>query len=226
MAKAKQFVVAKNNERSWICVSSDSETVWRNELPDDFKIPGYKLAPDVSFRMAIVERILNGSDTDGPPFFGLDEFAERVTHEGSGLVATPKEQGAEMATKDSEINSPSYYTWHPVCECIRITEHFPANRAALIQYVWRAGRKVSPGQTGRQAAIKDLKKAAWYLRRELQRLEEMEEKERLKKEVIAGSMPVGPEVRKAIDERADISTRSRLQPSDPYADDPYDDTNE
>jgi len=63
------------------------------------------------------------------------------------------------------INHPSYYD-HPSradIECIDIIEWFPFNVGAAIKYLWRAGRK-NPD------AITDLKKARWYIERELVRL--------------------------------------------------------
>jgi hypothetical protein len=49
-------------------------------------------------------------------------------------------------------------------ECIVITEHYNFNVGNAIKYLWRAGLKdgVDP--------IEDLKKAAWYVNREIERL--------------------------------------------------------
>lgn len=66
-----------------------------------------------------------------------------------------------------EVNHPPHYNWHPVSECIAISEWFPANLAQAIQYIWRCGYK--PGVD----AHKDLDKAIWFLQREKQRLGEV-----------------------------------------------------
>ena len=49
-------------------------------------------------------------------------------------------------------------------ECIQITEHYNFNVGNAIKYLWRAGLKegVDP--------VEDLRKAAWYVNREIQRL--------------------------------------------------------
>jgi len=66
--------------------------------------------------------------------------------------------------KDS-VNHPPHYTAHPSgVECIQITEHFTFTLGNAIKYIWRAGLKS-------EDAIEDLKKAEWYVRREIERLE-------------------------------------------------------
>lgn len=63
---------------------------------------------------------------------------------------------------DDPINHPSHYTSHPSgVECIDITEHMGFNLGNVVKYVWRADVKGS--------AIDDLRKAVWYLEREIAR---------------------------------------------------------
>lgn len=63
------------------------------------------------------------------------------------------------------INSPPHYNQHPSgIECIQVVEHMPFNLGNIIKYVWRAPYK---GNT-----LIDLKKAKYYLDREINRLEE------------------------------------------------------
>lgn len=67
------------------------------------------------------------------------------------------------------INHPPHYTSHPSgVECITITEHFPFNVGNAIKYLWRAGLKGNSKNSGR---LEDLKKARWYVEREIQRVE-------------------------------------------------------
>ena len=62
------------------------------------------------------------------------------------------------------INHPPHYTQHPSgVECIAITEHYNFNVGNAIKYLWRAGLK-----DGADAAD-DLRKAAWYVQREIDR---------------------------------------------------------
>lgn len=64
------------------------------------------------------------------------------------------------------VDHPKHYTQHPSgVECITVTEHFNFNRGNAIKYIWRAGEK--------DDEIEDLKKAAWYIAREIQRIERM-----------------------------------------------------
>ena len=58
------------------------------------------------------------------------------------------------------IRHPPHYTQHPSgVECIEISEHFGFCLGNVIKYVWRAGSKGD--------ALEDLKKARWYLAREI-----------------------------------------------------------
>mgnify|MGYP001312236895 CR=1 FL=1 len=64
---------------------------------------------------------------------------------------------------DDLIERPAHYTQHPSgIECIDITEHMSFCLGNVIKYVWRAGLKGD--------AREDLKKARWYLDREISRL--------------------------------------------------------
>lgn len=63
------------------------------------------------------------------------------------------------------VNHPAHYRGHPSgIECIQITEHMGFNLGNAIKYVWRADLK--------NDAIEDLKKAAWYINREIERREQ------------------------------------------------------
>lgn len=62
------------------------------------------------------------------------------------------------------VNHPPHYKQHPSgVECIQITEHMNFCLGNAVKYIWRAGEKGSK--------IEDLKKARWYLDREIERLE-------------------------------------------------------
>jgi hypothetical protein len=70
------------------------------------------------------------------------------------------------ASTDPEIASPRHYNSHPSgVECIEITRHMGFNLGCAVKYIWRAGLKTPD-------AVKDLRKAAWYIQDELERLEE------------------------------------------------------
>lgn len=61
------------------------------------------------------------------------------------------------------INHPKHYNQHPSgIECITVVEWFGFNIGNAIKYLWRAGLKGN--------AVEDLKKACWYVQREIERL--------------------------------------------------------
>ncbi len=58
------------------------------------------------------------------------------------------------------VNHPKHYTSHPSgIECIQVVEHMGYNLGNAIKYIWRADLK--------GAAIEDLKKAVFYINREI-----------------------------------------------------------
>ena len=62
------------------------------------------------------------------------------------------------------VNQPLHYKSHPSgIECIQITEHMNFCLGNAIKYIWRAGLKSS-------SEIEDLRKARWYIDREIQRI--------------------------------------------------------
>lgn len=63
------------------------------------------------------------------------------------------------------VNHPKHYTSHPSgTECITIVEHMNFNVGNAVKYLWRAGLKSDDAMT-------DLRKAAWYINREIVRLQ-------------------------------------------------------
>lgn len=72
--------------------------------------------------------------------------------------------GIELPSESDPVNHPAHYTSHPSgVECITITEHMGFNLGNALKYIWRADLKGD--------AIEDLKKARWYLDREIARRE-------------------------------------------------------
>ena len=66
------------------------------------------------------------------------------------------------------VNQPPHYTEHPSgIECIQVTEHMGFNLGNAIKYIWRCDLK--------KDAIEDLKKAKWYIDREIDKRERSEE---------------------------------------------------
>lgn len=60
------------------------------------------------------------------------------------------------------VNQPEHYTSHPSgIECIQITEHMNFCLGNAMKYIWRAGLKNDD--------IEDLRKARWYIEREIKR---------------------------------------------------------
>ena len=70
----------------------------------------------------------------------------------------------ERKTMSDPVNNPAHYKSHPSgIECIQITEHMSFNLGNATKYIWRADLKGN--------ATEDLRKAAWYINREIERRE-------------------------------------------------------
>jgi hypothetical protein len=79
---------------------------------------------------------------------------------------TERAKTAEESKMSEAVNHPKHYNAHPSgVECIQVVEHMTFNVGNAIKYLWRAGLK------GSAPLLEDLKKARWYLDREIQRVE-------------------------------------------------------
>lgn len=101
-----------------------------------------------------------------------EDYRERCRKYKGDRMSHYEEQYEEMYAKrdvpirevgkTDPVNHPKHYTEHPSgVECIQITEHMGFNLGNAIKYIWRADLK--------NDAIEDLKKAAWYIERELKK---------------------------------------------------------
>jgi len=71
---------------------------------------------------------------------------------------------AERDAVCDDVNHPPHYRRHPSgIECIQITEHMGFCLGNAVKYLWRADEKGAP--------IKDLRKAIWYIEREIKQRE-------------------------------------------------------
>ena len=73
-------------------------------------------------------------------------------------------------TNDS-VNHPSHYTAYPGVEVIELTEHMNFCRGNAVKYIARAGLK-NP-----ETEVEDLRKAVWYIEREIERISPSEDED-------------------------------------------------
>ena len=66
---------------------------------------------------------------------------------------------------NDEVNHPVHYTAYEGIEVIQLTEQMNFNRGNAVKYIARAGLK------SYDTEIQDLKKALWYIQREINRME-------------------------------------------------------
>jgi hypothetical protein len=93
----------------------------------------------------------------------------RTTIEPEDSIYEPLPGVCIVASSDTPdpVNHPPHYTDHPSgVECIQITEHMGFNLGNVVKYVWRCDLKHDD--------IEDLKKARFYLDREIEKREKQQ----------------------------------------------------
>jgi hypothetical protein len=97
-----------------------------------------------------------------------DPFPYEVTFPSGRSLAFAADELAPLGAVEKqhdEVNHPSHYTWLPNgVEVIDITELFNFSLGNALKYIMRAGHK-------HDEPLTDLRKAAWYINREIERLE-------------------------------------------------------
>lgn len=81
--------------------------------------------------------------------------------------------------KTDNVNHPQHYTWlKELCgiEVIDITRHMNFCCGNALKYILRAGHKKDASLTDTEKQIEDLNKAIWYLKDEIKRITEFENK--------------------------------------------------
>ena len=81
-------------------------------------------------------------------------------------------------TSDDTINHPAHYTFGAI-EVMDAIEAWGLNfaRGCIVKYTARAGRKGRTALERKRTELEDLKKARWYIDREIERLERGDEAE-------------------------------------------------
>lgn len=95
-----------------------------------------------------------------PSAFALNQELKRLIYDH---YFTP----SRFIPMSDQVNHPPHYTQHPSgVECIEITEHMNFNLGNATKYIWRSGLK----KKNNAGTVQDLKKAIWYLNREIDRI--------------------------------------------------------
>ena len=81
--------------------------------------------------------------------------------------------------KSDNVNHPPHYTWlKELCgiEVIDITRHMNFCLGNAIKYILRAGHKKDSSLTDTDKQVEDLNKAIWYIKDEIKRITEFNDK--------------------------------------------------
>lgn len=103
------------------------------------------------------EALASETVADGAP----PQCASGRFYDGKGNVAQGPGISDPAANGWDPVEKPLHYNSHPSkLECIQVTEHMNFCLGNAVKYVWRADLK---------GGVLDLKKAVWYLEREIER---------------------------------------------------------
>lgn len=124
-------------------------------------------SPDVGLLLGSIYTVARHDGSDVP--ITLREIPDRYFYEDRFELVT-KPETVEGSKSDEPAHDavahPKHYTSHPSgIECIQITEHMGFNLGNAVKYIWRCDLK--------QDAIEDLKKAKWYIDREIAKREKV-----------------------------------------------------
>lgn len=90
----------------------------------------------------------------------LVDSDRRISRDSIAKLVITEEQERAI----DNVNHPKHYTKHPSgIECIQVTEHMGFNLGNAMKYIWRCDLKLD--------AIEDLKKAEFYIKREIDKRE-------------------------------------------------------
>lgn len=93
-----------------------------------------------------------------------DNPAGHIFGPAHGDWICPDQPVPNPAFDHDPVNAPQYYQSHPSgIECIQITEHMSFCLGNAVKYIWRADEKGND--------LEDLRKARWYLDREIAKRE-------------------------------------------------------
>lgn len=169
----REGTVIRQGEYGGVNVLFDGDTEEEvNILEENLKLRKFKNYERVRYvgRASSVNRSLVG--LTGTVNADLRPHVDRVSVHWDGSQSGPTRvipQNLELIREEPEVaedvvNHPKHYTSHPSgIECIQITEHMSFTLGNAVKYIWRADLK--------DDAIEDLKKARFYLDREIARRE-------------------------------------------------------
>lgn len=87
-------------------------------------------------------------------------------------VTSCRASDCKASEENDPVNHPVHYTSHPSgVECIDIAKWYDFCIGNTIKYIWRAGLKKSAVLSNREKELEDLKKARWYLDKEISEIE-------------------------------------------------------
>lgn len=156
------FTNLRHGSKFFVVVYSDgSEKVIPYQV-NSVRVRGWRVGAD---RLVPCEPWMKSEYAKPSRFFcfGDDMYSYECVAEKK---ATPQAGTKEATVPVDTVANPAHYNSHPSgVECIQVVEHMTFNLGCVIKYLWRAGLKDG------EPATKDLKKAQWYIAREIARLE-------------------------------------------------------
>ena len=107
-------------------------------------------------------RMVKVTFNDGDFTQGKVKYFDWTAGDFPGFISSYQLEEVMEQNAEDNVNHPAHYTAHPSgVECIQITEHMGFNLGNALKYIWRCDLK--------KDAIEDLKKAKFYIEREIEK---------------------------------------------------------
>lgn len=119
----------------------------------DIRVPRSRISTLPSYR-----------DLSDEEYRGARAIREYITKTPENHPTDEDKGVKEDLPASDNINHPSHYTSYKGIEVIQLTEQMNFNRGNAVKYIARAGLK------SKDAELEDLKKAQWYIAREIERI--------------------------------------------------------
>ena len=166
--KKGQLWKHKNSGRkAWISTANDIRTYYR--VSGAFAVDGAKTADFVAHykNTGITDRLEIDGRTMAPTETPEQrQIRDEVDQRMNGHQTAQERQEGQPGDDHDPVNHPKHYTSDPSgVECIQVTRHRNFNIGNAIKYLWRNGLKDG------NDSVQELRKAAWYINDEIERIE-------------------------------------------------------
>lgn len=123
----------------------------------------------------------NAPKSDGETLAGINKKLDAAIEDVNKNNSQYTDKADRSNLDPRGVNHPPHYNAHPSgIECIEVVRHMTFNLGSAVKYVWRIGLKPVHDAVTPEDDLKDLEKAIWYIKDEIQRCKAVNDKHKQK----------------------------------------------